>query len=443
MKAPLRKGGKNPRRPPRVSAATVRLWGREVGAVAWDRERSLASFEYSVEFLRDGFDIAPLTMPRRPGIFSFPGLNPETYFGLPGLAADSLPDRFGNSLIDTWLAREGRNPDDFSPVERLCYIGSRGMGALEFKPALRTGDNSSVAIELDRLVDLAQMVVDGRTRMLVRVGKDADALDTIIRVGTSAGGARAKALVAWNPRTNEVRSGQVSPPAGFEPWILKFDGVVDRTLGSPKGYGRIEFAYHRMATAAGIAMSPCRLLEEGGRAHFMTRRFDRGPKHEKLHMQSLCGLAHYDYNRAGSYGYEQAFSAAQRIGLGYDTLEELFRRMAFNVVARNQDDHTKNIAFLMDSGGSWGLSPAFDLIWAYNAGGPWTSRHQMTINGKRDDFSRSDLLAVGKSFGVRRAGDVLDAIVATASRWKEFADEAGVPAEVARSIAKTHRLKMK
>jgi serine/threonine-protein kinase HipA len=434
---------KSPRRPSRVKVATVNIWGKQVGAVAWDRERNLASFEYSGEFLREGFDIAPLTLPRRPGIYSFPGLSHETYFGLPGLLADSLPDRFGNALIDAWLAREGRRREDFSPVERLCYIGSRGMGALEFKPALRTGDNAAVVIELERLVDLAQMVVDNRTRLLVNIGKDADALDTIIRVGTSAGGARAKALVAWNPRTNEVRSGQVPPPAGFEPWILKFDGVVDRTLGSPKGYGRIEFAYHRMAVAAGIAMSPCRLLEEGGRAHFMTRRFDRGSKNEKLHMQSLCALAHYDFNSAGAYGYEQAFSAAQRINLGYDTLEELFRRMAFNVVARNQDDHTKNIAFLMDAGGSWMLSPAFDVIWAYNASGPWTSRHQMTINGKRNDFLRADLLAAGKSFGIRRAGAALDAVVEAVSRWREFADEAGVPAEAARSIGKTHRLRLK
>ena len=424
----------------KVTAANIFLWGKRVGAVAWDEERQFASFEYASSFLRDGFDISPILLPRRQGIVSFPELNRNTFYGLPGLLADSIPDKFGNALIDTWLARQGRPKDDFSPVERLCYMASRGMGALEFEPALRPQEKKAVPIEIAEMIRLAQYVVDNRTEILVNLKEKDKALEMIIRIGTSAGGARAKALIAWNRETNELRSGQVPPPKGFEPWIMKFDGVNDQALGMSQGYGRIEYAYHMMAKDAGIRMSECRLFEENKRAHFMTRRFDRDSNGDKIHMQSFCAIAHYDFNSAGAYGYEQAFSVIQRLNLGYDTLEEMYRRMVFNIVARNQDDHTKNIAFLMDRNGAWKLSAAFDVIWAYNSSGPWTNQHQMTIDGKRDGFAKADLLGPAKQFGIKNANRIIEEVVESVSKWPKVAREVGVGQPMVTRIAATHRL---
>lgn len=427
----------------RATAARVFLWGVEIGAVGWNAERRLAEFEYTGTFISSGVQPAPLMMPLRTGIFSFPELNPKTYYGLPGLLADSLPDRFGNRIIDLWLARQGRTPGDFSPIERLCYMGSRGMGALEFRPALGPQARKAMPIEVSELTQLAADILRHRTRWAVNLkGAQAEALNAIIRVGTSAGGNRAKAVIAWNPKTHEVRSGQVPMPLGFEPWILKFDGVNDASLGDPEGFGRVEYAYHKMAVAAGIAMMPCRLLEESGRAHFMTRRFDRNDRGEKLHMQSLCALAHYDFNAAGEYGYEQALAVIQQLNLGYPTMQEMFRRMAFNVVARNQDDHTRNIAFLMDRDGLWRLSPAFDVIWAHNPTGEWTNRHQMSVNGKRDRFTKPDILAVAKQFGIKGATEILARVIDAVARWREFADEARVPGDLRKQIARTHRVRL-
>jgi serine/threonine-protein kinase HipA len=425
----------------KVTVATVRLWGKDVGAVAWDEPRGFGNFEYDPAFLRQGRNVAPLMLPLRAGIFSFPSLNRDTFHGLPGLLADSLPDRYGNRLIDLWLARQGRAPGDFTPVERLCYMGTRGMGALEFKPAIGPPAGKSVPIEVAELTELAAQILRHRADWAVNLkGTKAEALTEIIRVGTSAGGNRAKAVIAWNPQTQEVRSGQVAAPPGFEPWILKFDGVNDVTLGDPKGFGRIEHAYHGMAVAAGIEMNDCRLLEESGRAHFMTRRFDRDVHGGKIHMQSLCAMGHYDFNAAGEHGYEQAFSVIQRLNLGHETMREMYRRMVFNVVARNQDDHTRNIAFLMDQAGQWRLAPAFDLIWSYNPAGSWTNRHQMSINGKRDDFTRADLLAVAQPYRLKDADDLIDQVAAAVADWPRFAKEAGVRNDQQRIIAKTHRL---
>ncbi|HEX9614071.1 MAG TPA: type II toxin-antitoxin system HipA family toxin, partial [Bacteroidota bacterium] len=378
---------------------------------------------------------------RRKGIFTYQTLNNETFLTLPGVLADSLPDRFGNALIDAWLAQSGRSKADFTPVERLCYVGSRGMGALEFKPSIVPQARQSVPIEVARLTELAQKILDERENLNVSF-KDREAVNTIFRIGTSAGGARPKALIAWNRKTNEVRSGQVPPPEGFEPWILKFDGVKDEPIGDSQGYGRIEYAYNKMALDAGITMMECRLFEEGGRAHFMTRRFDRSDDNQKLHMQSLCGLAHLDYRLAGSYGYEQAFSIIAQLNLGHPALAEMFRRMVFNVVSRNQDDHTRNIAFLMDQNGPWRLSPAFDMIWAYNPSGTWTNQHQMSIQGKRDNFKRSDLLEVGKQFGIKDANSIVDKIVGVVERWPTYAADARVPRERIDMIGSTHRLKL-
>lgn len=427
--------------------AEVRLWERTIGAVAWDDARDCALFEYDPGFATSGIEVAPLTMPLGAGVHRFPELDRSTFHGLPGLLADSLPDAFGNALIDAWLARQGRTPGSFTPIERLCYTGTRGMGALEFAPASGPRAGSAAQIEIGEMVRLASEILahrDGLRADLSATERDR-ALRDILRVGTSAGGARAKAVIAWNPATNEVRSGQVTPGDGFEHWLLKFDGVrgnKDRELDDPQGYGAIEFAYAQMARAAGITMSECRLLEENGRRHFMTRRFDRTPDGHKLHMQTLGALAHYDFRLAGAYGYEQVMQVIRRLGLGMSAMEEQFRRMVFNVMARNQDDHVKNIAFLMDKQGRWSLAPAYDVIYSYNPVGEWTSVHQMTVNGKRDGFVLDDLRALAHAAGMQRtrALGIVDEVRGALERWHEFAEAAAVQAEQVSEIAAQFRL---
>jgi serine/threonine-protein kinase HipA len=426
----------------RVNVAIVRLWEQDAGAVAWNETRNIAEFEYDPAFLRQGLEIAPKTMPLRTGIFSFPLLNEATYHRLPGLLADALPDRFGNRIIDVWLARQGRSIKDFTPLERLCYMGSRAMGALEFKPAIGPRMGQAVPVEIAELSRLATDILHHRTEWVANLkGRREEALKTIIRIGTSAGGNRAKAVIAWNPQSGEVRSGQVLPPPGFESWILKFDGVKDVSLGDPQGYGRLEYVYHKMAIQAGIEMTACRLLKEGPRAHFMTRRFDRGDS-GKIHVQSLCAMAHYDFNATGQYSYEQAMQVIQQLNLGYPAMEEFFRRMVFNVLARNQDDHTRNIAFLMDRKGTWRISPAFDVVWAYNPSGKYTHQHQMSINGKRDNFNRKDLLAVAGQYGIRNAGAIMERVAEAVSSWQRLAAEEEVPQALSASVRKSLRLKL-
>ena len=430
----------------KVDTAVVRLWGDEVGAVSWLEAQGYAVFEYAPAFLKKGLDLSPihmgLTAARRGNaIFSFPGQNRDTFFGLPGMLADALPDKFGNRLIDAWLARNGRDTGSFSPVERLCYTGRRAMGALEFSPAVNTRLDRAAPVEIAALVELAQAVMSQRSGLDVQLSTDradGEAIMDILRVGTSAGGARPKAVIAMNAE-GRVVSGQAEAPPGYDYWLLKFDGVDDLELGEPKGYGRIEYAYHRMACAAGIDMSECRLLEEHGRAHFLTRRFDRVDG-DKLHMQSLCGLAHYDFNAAGAYGYEQAFAIMRRLRLSKAEAVQQYRRMLFNVIARNQDDHTKNIAFLMNRDGKWRLSPAFDVTYSHNPAGHWTNQHQMSINGKRDGFTRADLLTVGESIGIPRPDQLIGEINTAVERWPEFAREAGVREKTITEIGRHHRL---
>ena len=416
-----------------MTVADVRLWGRSIGAVSLEDEGGAAAFEYEPAFQRSGIEIAPLRMPLAPRIYTFPELSRASFHGLPGLLADSLPDRFGNALIDAWLAAQGRAASSFNSVERLCYVGARGMGALEFVPTLGPRTRLSTRLDVEALVALASEVLTRQAGLgaSFAAGHAHEALEDILRVGTSAGGARAKAIIAWNPDSNEVRSGQVKAPAGFGYWLLKFDGVNgnrDRELDDPQGYGVIEYAYSLMARAAGVTMSDCRLLEEGGRRHFMTRRFDRGPGGEKLHMQSLAALAHLDFNLAGTHGYEQAFGVIRRLGLPMAAIEQQFRRMLFNVVARNQDDHVKNIAFLMDKAGGWSLAPPFDLTFSFNPAGQWTARHQMTVNGKQDDFSVADFRAVAEVAGLRRGGveKILEEVCRAVAAWPAHATAAGV-----------------
>jgi len=425
----------------RVDVAEVLLWGRNIGAVYWDDAGAIAAFEYEPDFRNSGIQLAPLMMPLGSRIYRFPAHAGTSFLGLPGLLSDSLPDEFGNAVIDQWLAREGRDRQSFSPVERLCYIGQRGTGALEFRPATRKSPKGSVPVELAALVELAATVIAERANLHVSADND-KAIDDILRVGTSAGGARAKAVIAWNPATGEMRSGQVRAPQGFEYWLLKFDGVENREHGArdPQGYGLIEYAYHRMAQEAGLDMAQCRLIEEGGRSHFMTRRFDRTDNGEKIHMQSLAAIAHLDHQRPAAHSYEQAMQVIERLGLPMEALEQQFRRMVFNVVARNQDDHTKNIAFLMDKKGVWRLSPAFDVIYAYNPDGLWTSRHQMTINGKADDFRRSDFDAVAARFHIRKPLEIIAEVISAVAQWDIFARQSGVGDETIRKVSDSHRL---
>lgn len=430
-----------------MTVAEVRLWGRTIGAVSIADGASHAAFQYEPAFVRSGIALSPIMMPPSDRIYQFPELSFRTFRGLPGLLADSLPDRFGNALIEAWLATQGRTSESFNAVERLCYTGTRGMGALEFEPAIGPKPQRTKKIEIDALVKLASEVLTHRQNLKATFAsaKRKSALSDILRVGTSAGGARAKAVIAWNRQTNEVRSGQVEAGKGFDYWLLKFDGVSgnrDKELEDPKGYGAIEYAYYLMAQAAGITMNECRLLEENGRRHFMTRRFDRMDGGEKLHMQSLGALAHFDFGQAGAYSYEQALLIIRQLNLPMAAVEQMFRRMAFNIIARNQDDHVKNIAFLMDKSGRWALAPAFDVTYAYNPGGDWTATHQMTMNGKRDGFTLADFRACANSAMLKRgrAETIVEEVQAAVAKWPEYAQQAELAEAWWKHIAKNLRL---
>jgi len=432
-----------------VTVAAVDLWGRRIGAVSLEDGQSHAAFEYAPEFVRSGIQVAPLKMPLANTIHTFPNLPLQSFHGLPGLLADSLPDKFGNALIDAWLASEGRTGASFNSVERLLYTGTRGMGALEFKPAAGPRERKLHKVNLDALVKLASDVLTHRRNLQESFAdpKKEQALKEILCVGTSAGGARAKAVIAWNPETQEVRSGQITTESGFGYWLLKFDGVKgnkDKDIADPTGFGLIEYAYSKMAKAAGIAMNECRLLEENGRHHFLTKRFDRLNGGEKLHMQSLAALAHLDFNNAAAYSYEQAIMTIRQLELPMAIIEEQFRRTAFNIIGRNQDDHVKNIAFLMDKAGSWSLSPAFDVSYSYNPDGPWTSRHQMSMNGKRDGFTVADFTEFAKVAGLKRGRGkaILQEVADAFFKWEEVAEEAGVFPEWRQAIANNLRLNL-
>lgn len=430
----------------KVETAIVSMWGQQIAAVSWLDASSYAVFEYDPVFLKSGLDVSPIHMPldvarRGDAIFTFPALNKDTYRGLPGLLADCLPDKFGNAIIDAWLARQGRDSASFSPIERLCYTGKRGMGALEFAPIAVKGMDRSVPLEVTELVALAQKITQARSSFDVSLGtsdrENQQAIADILRVGTSAGGARPKAVIAMNNQ-GRVLSGQAEAPPGYDYWLLKFDGVTDLELGEPQQFGRIEYAYYLMAQQAGIEMSECHLLEENGRAHFLTKRFDRIDG-KKIHMQSLCGLAHFDFNMAGAYSYEQAFTTMRQLHLSKAEAIQQYRRMLFNVIARNQDDHTKNIAFLMGQDGEWKLSPAFDVTYSHNPAGVWTHQHQMTVNGKRDGFTLDDLILVGESISISRPLNIIEDVLSAVEQWPKFAKEAGVNQKNTDEIVKNHR----
>lgn len=414
-----------------MTNAIVMLWGTRIGSVIFDENRSIGLFEYSPSFINSGIEVSPIVMPLSERTYEFPELNKETFHGLPGLLADSLPDKFGNAVINEWLSTRGRTPQSFNPVERLCYTGTRGMGALEFFPATGPDSKESESIQVSRLVELAEKVLKFRKGLNINVRTDS--LEEIIKVGTSAGGARAKAVIAWNEKTGDIRSGQIPVNKGYGYWLMKFGGISgngDKEEDDNLQYPRIEYAYYLMATKAGIDMSECKLLEENGRAHFMTRRFDRDVKSgDKIHMLTLGSLAHFDFNLSGQYAYEDAAVVMRKLGLSYQDYERLFRRMVFNVLAWNHDDHVKNISFLMNKKGEWSLSPAYDVTYSYNPNGLWTSSHQMTINGKQQDITLNDLVVSGQMMGIRknRALSIISEIVNSISNWEDYAQKAGLP----------------
>ncbi|MBL7123929.1 MAG: type II toxin-antitoxin system HipA family toxin [Actinobacteria bacterium] len=429
--------------------AFINIWNRRVGAVSWDEERRLATMEFDENFIKEGIDLSPIIMPlskliKGNRIYSFENLPEITYKGLPGLLADSLPDRYGNRLINEWLAIQGRSEEDFSTVDRLCYIGKRGMGALEYEPAILGKEDRSESINIEELAELARHVLNERKKLNPRSRiSDKNTLNEIIRVGTSAGGARAKAVIAINNQTGGIRSGQVDVPEGFEHWILKFDGIKDNQLGEPAGYGRVEYAYHKMAKDAGINMEECRLIEENSRAHFMTKRFDRKPGNERIHMQTLCAIAHFDYNDPNSYSYEQLFQIIRKIRLPYADAREIYRRIVFNIAGKNLDDHTKNISFLLRENQSWRLSPAYDLIYNHNPEGKWTRRHQMSVNGKRENISYNDLITLGNENSIKSPKEIIEQVLEVLNNWKKYAKDIGLEKRRIEEINKNMELNIK
>ena len=409
----------------------VKLWGRLVGSLVWDATTGMAVFEYDSAFRRNGIELAPLTMPlslgNRP--FSFPTNRTECFKGLPGLIADALPDKFGNQIITEWFMRQGLPVGEITPLERLCYVGQRAMGALEFEPSKSSALlNESTEIYIDELTRLAEDIFTKREAFQERMFQEDKTILDILRVGTSAGGAKPKAIIAYNEQTNEVRSGQVKAPDGFGYWLLKFDGVTysehDSITVNPKGIGNVEYAYYKMAQACGIEMAECRLLTENSNHHFMTRRFDRTDSGNKIHMQTVAGLAHLD--RDQRHSYEEVFGIIRKMNLPMEASLQLFRRMVFNVVARNNDDHTKNFSFLMDQQGRWKLAPAYDICYSYKPGGRWIGQHQLSLNGKQDGFTRLDLSTVGERMGIRRCGEIIDEVTHAVSKWRSIAQDCGV-----------------
>lgn len=425
-----------------IENAYLNIWDKQVGAIHWNPDTGVADFEFEPGFFQHKLDVSPLKMPvesARGKIFSFPELaGSSTFKGLPGLLADVLPDRYGNALINAWLARVGRPAGSMNPVEMLCFTGKRGMGALEFEPVVPKSANQATKLEIGSLAEVAQQILSGRQFFQTDLSHDEQkALSDILKIGTSAGGARAKAVIAYNPEAGEVRSGQADAPPGFSQWLLKFDGVDDSQFGITSGYGRVEMAYHLMAVDCGIEMMECRLIEENGRAHFLTRRFDRLVGNEKLHVQTFCGLMHYDFNDIYSYSYEQLFQTMRMLRLTYPEAEQMYRRMVFNVMAQNCDDHTKNFAFTMDQTGAWKLAPAYDICHAYRPGSSWVSQHALSINGKRQGITRDDLLEVGRKMNVKKAPVIISQVSGVVARWNEFAEQTKVAVALRDAIGKT------
>lgn len=425
-----------------VDVAEVKIWGELAGAVRWDVEQRLGYFQYDSKFLQKGWDLSPIKMPISNGsrIYSFPelrqgrGETEDTFKGLPGLLSDALPDKYGNRLINIWLAQQGRPEDSMNPVEKLCFIGSRGMGALEFEPTQIKTSKSSFSLELDSLVNVAKRMLNEREAFLTNIGKDEEkAMMEILKIGTSAGGARPKAVIAYNQKTKKVRSGQGNVPKGFEHWLIKLDGVSGEQFGESSGWGRVEYAYYLMAKECGITISECELMEENGRAHFMTKRFDR-EGNTKHHIQSLCGLQHYDFNDMDGYSYEQVFQTMRLLRLTYPEAEEMFRRMVFNVLATNYDDHTKNFSFILKKGETWRLAPAYDLCFSFDATNHWVNKQTLSVNGKRLNITKADLMTIAKDNNIKKGEKIVEDINLVVKSWTTYAKQAGVRTDLKERI---------
>ncbi len=414
-----------------MNTADIYLWGTKIGSISQNDIYDVPVFSYDRQFLHSGIELSPIVMPLSSREYSFPGLNRDTFHTLPGLLADSLPDKFGNKLISRYLASQGRNIDDLTAVERLLYTGSRGMGALEYVPAQGFTEQADASIKVDELVKLASDILSDREN--IHISENDETMAQILKVGTSAGGARAKALVAWNRKTGDIRSGQIDAGGDYEYYLIKFDGVENNKdreeAADEKPYTRIEYAYYLMASEAGIEMAPCELYPENGLFHFMTKRFDRKAGGDKVHMQSLGALAHFDYNYPGVNSYEQAATVMNRIETGQDRIEQLFCRMVFNILVRNHDDHVKNISFLMDRMGKWDLSPAYDITYAYSPTSFWLARHQMSAAGKLEGFTAEDLYVSGMAMNIsrNRVTDIIDRVSEAVAGWTGFAEKALVP----------------
>lgn len=417
-----------------VDVAEIKIWGELVGAVRWDESQQMGYFQYAPKFIQKAWDLSPIKMPIGEGsrIYSFPELRKgrkeaeDAFKGLPGLLSDALPDRYGNKLINIWLAQQGRPENSMNPVEKLCFIGTRGMGALEFEPAqIKTGARSFL-LELDSLVEVARKMLNEREAFLTNINRNEEkAMMDILKIGTSAGGARPKAIIAYNPKTGEVKSGQGNVPKGYEHWLLKLDGVSGEQFGESSGWGRVEYAYALMATDCEIEMSECRLLEENGRAHFMTKRFDR-EGNVKHHIQSLCGLQHYDFNEMDAYSYEQLFQTMRLLRLTYPEAEQMFRRMVFNVLATNYDDHTKNFSFLLKKNENWRLAPAYDLCFSFDPTNHWVNKQTLNVNGKRLAITKEDLMTIANDNNIKKGAKIIDDINSIVKSWNTYATRAGV-----------------
>ncbi len=422
-----------------VNSALVKIWDTLVGGIVWDASNGIVLFEYDDDFLKKGWDIAPIMMPTENAkgkVFSFPEHRDNALFkGLPGLLADVLPDRYGKMLINAWLSENGRPLNDMNPIELLCYIGKRGMGALEFEPAIPEDSGKSTKVEISQLIEITNKILASRSEFNTNLSKgDQKALYDILKIGASAGGARAKAVIAYNEQTGDITSGQAFAPKGYRHWLIKFDGVVDKQFGASYGFGRVEMAYHLMAKDSGIEMTECQLLEENDRAHFMTRRFDRTEDNQKLHVQTFCALQHFDFNDINIFSYEQLFSTMRMLRLDYSQAEQLYRRMVFNVLSRNCDDHTKNFSFLMDKTGTWKLAPAYDLCFAYSPNSAWVSHQALSVNSKRQNITTDDFMEVAKQMNIKKAKQIIEQVEDVVQDWRVYAQKTNVMPEYITTI---------
>ncbi len=426
-----------------VDYAYVNIWNTLVGVVRWNPNRQIADFQYDKNFLNRNWDIAPIKMPIGNGdrVYSFPELlrakdsTEDAFKGLPGLLADSLPDKYGNLLIERWLTANGRSPGSMNPVEKLCFIGNRGMGALEFEPAQIKQNKNTFSVEIESLIDIARKMLSEREGFNTNLKEDEkQAMKEILKIGTSAGGARPKAVIAFNKKTKEIRSGQTKAPNGFTHWLLKLDGVSGAQFGDSHGWGRVEYAYYLMAKECRIEMTECELLVENGRSHFMTRRFDREKNNIKHHVQTLCGIQHFNYNNLFAYSYEQIFQTMRQLRLTYPEAEQMFRRMVFNVLATNCDDHTKNFSFRLKQDQKWTLAPAYDVCFSYDPTNKWVSQQTLSVNGKHKNITEDDLMTVAKTNNIKRGKDIVYEINAVIRRWDDFASRVDVRQDLKRNI---------